>query len=258
MNDQFYIGWEDKAAPGLRGFVRLAVLGLLILAIGAALVLAAAQHVTSASIFEWGEIKKFAGILEMEPYPHLLVPRPGEAGGQQGFSTYYLVAPFKHGLDRARFAGLDGKSVSLEGTLIYRASQTMVEAVPDSIKAVDKPIPALGGEETVGLGLQTLEGEIVDSKCFLGVMNPGQLLPHRACAIRCIAGGIPPILLVRQKSGLPVYLLLVSDDGKAVNQQVLDMVAEPVKITGEVERQGDLLILRADPGTYQRLSRQSL
>jgi hypothetical protein len=37
-----------------------------------------------------------------------------------------------------------------------------------------------------------------------------------------------------------------------VNQQVLDMVAEPVEITGEVERQGDLLILRADPATYRR------
>src|SRR5580658_1555513 len=170
MNDEFYIGWEDKAAPGLRGFVRMAVLGLLILAMGSALVLAVAQHVTSASVFEWGELKKFSGILEMEPYPHLLVRRPGEVGGQTGFSAYYLVAPFKHGLDRARFAGFDGKSVSLEGTLIYRAGQTMVEAVPDSIKAADKPIAPLQGAETAGLGRQTLEGEIVDSKCFLGVM----------------------------------------------------------------------------------------
>jgi hypothetical protein len=50
----------------------------------------------------------------------------------------------------------------------------------------------------VSLGTQTLIGEIVDSKCYLGVMNPGALIPHRACAIRCISGGIPPVLLVRQ------------------------------------------------------------
>jgi len=31
------------------------------------------------------------------------------------------------------------------------------------------------------------------------------------------------------------------------------MVAEPVEITGEVERQGELLILRADPATYRRV-----
>ncbi len=96
-------------------------------------------------------------------------------------------------------------------------------------------------------------GEIVDSKCFLGVMNPGQLTPHRACAIRCISGGVPPVLLVRQRDGPAIYLLLVSAEGKPVNKQVLDMVAEPLEITGEVERQGELLILRADPATYRKL-----
>jgi len=29
--------------------------------------------------------------------------------------------------------------------------------------------------------------------------------------------------------------------------------AEPVEISGEVERQGELLILRADPSTYRRV-----
>jgi hypothetical protein len=98
-------------------------------------------------------------------------------------------------------------------------------------------------------------GEIVDSKCFLGVMNPGQLTPHRACAIRCISGGIPPVLLVRSKNGPAIYLLLVAADGKPVNPQVLDLVAEPVQITGEVERQGGLFILLADPSTYRRVTR---
>jgi hypothetical protein len=31
------------------------------------------------------------------------------------------------------------------------------------------------------------------------------------------------------------------------------MAAEPLEITGEVERQGGLLILRADPATYRKL-----
>ena len=84
-------------------------------------------------------------------------------------------------------------------------------------------------------------------------MNPGQLTPHRACAIRCISGGVPPVLLVRPKGEPAKYFLLVSADGKAVNKQVLDLVAEPVEITGQVERQGDLMILRADPNTYLRL-----
>jgi hypothetical protein len=254
MNDEFYIGWEAKAAPGIGKFVRLVVVLLVIAAIGLALAIAAVQHSIGVSVFEWGTVKKFSGILQTEPYPHLLVRRPGETGAHGNFSTYYLVAPFKFGLDRGKLSALDGKSISLEGTLIYRGNQTMVEALPDSIRAADRQAASLPGAEKIELGRRTFTGEIVDSKCFLGVMNPGQLLPHRACAIRCISGGIPPVLLVRQKDAPPIYLLLVSAEGKPVNQQVLDLVAEPVQITGEVERQGDLLILRADPSTYHRIN----
>jgi len=51
-----------------------------------------------------------------------------------------------------------------------------------------------------------------------------------------------------------LHLLLLSNDGRPVNKQVLDMVAEPVRITGEVERQGEMLILRADPAAYRRMA----
>lgn len=273
MNDEFYIGWEAKAAPSIGKAVHKAVLCLLILALLVPAVLAISQHMIGTSVFEWGTVKKFSGVLKLQPYPHLLVPRPGTTGAQPGFSTYYLVAPFKFGLDREKLSALDGENVSLQGTLIYRGNQTMVEALPDSIKAADQPSDG-GARHSVragandlsdgaqgtdapyqSLGRQTLVGEIMDSKCFLGVMNPGQLTPHRACAIRCISGGVPPVLLVRQKNGPAIYLLLVSADGKPVNQQVLDLVAEPLEITGEIERQGDLLILRADPATYRRVDK---
>jgi hypothetical protein len=253
MNDEFYIGWEAKAAPGIGRTVRRAVIGLLILALLVPAVLAISQHMIGTSVFEWGNVKKFSGVLKLQPYPYLLVPRPGSKGEQPDYSTYYLIAPFKHGLDREKLSALDGKPVSLQGTLIYRGNQTMVEALPESIRAAEGKSPSFEDSTKTSLGRQTLVGEIVDSKCFLGVMNPGQLTPHRACAIRCISGGVPPVLLVRQKEGPAIYLLLVSADGKPVNQQVLDRVAEPLEITGEVERQGDLLILRADPATYQRV-----
>ena len=252
MNDEFYIGWEDKAAPDLGRFVRRIVWLLLIAVFGGALALAARQRTIGVSVFEWGTVKSFSGILKLAPYPHLLVPRSRTANAQNEFSTYYLVAPFKHGLDQENSSALDGKTVSLKGTLIYRGNQTMVEALPDSIKIADPQLPLPVDGETVSLGRQTFVGEIVDSKCYLGVMNPGQFIPHRDCAILCISGGIPPILFVRQKIGPPIYLLLASADNQPVNQQVLDLVAEPVQITGDVERQGNLLILRADPATYRR------
>jgi hypothetical protein len=253
MNDEFYIGWEAKVAPGIGKAVRRVVVGLLLSALLVAVALATSQRMIGPSVFEWGNVKRFSGTLRATPYPHLLVPRPGNLDGQPRFSTYYLVAPWKFGLKPEAIAPFDGQRVTLKGTLIYRGNQTMVE-VSDGSLQVDKtsfitsPLPQI-----IPLGRQTLTGEIVDSKCFLGVMNPGQLTPHRACAIRCISGGVPPVLLVRQRNGPAIYLLLVSADGKPVNQQVLDFVAEPVEITGEVERQGDLLILRANPATYHRL-----
>jgi hypothetical protein len=49
-------------------------------------------------------------------------------------------------------------------------------------------------------------------------------------------------------------LLLVSPEDKPVNDQVLNFVAEPLEIAGEVVRQGELLTLRVDPETFRRLA----
>ncbi len=256
--NEFYIGWEAKAAPGIGSTVRWAIAVLLLAAFSAAAILACAQRLVGASVFEWGRTKTFAGVLKLEPYPHLLVPRPGQSAALPSFSSYYLVAPWKFGLPMDKLAGFDSKPVSLKGTLIYRESQTMIEVRPDSIAATSETnlaprISNLSSLDTRQSSPVTFRGEIVDSKCFLGVMNPGQLTPHRACAIRCISGGVPPVLLVRPKGQPAKYFLLVSADGKPINKQVLDLVAEPVEITGRVEYQGDLMILRADPKTYRRL-----
>ena len=254
MNDDFYIGWQPKAQPGIGRAIRRAVVILLLTAILVPAALAVSQRLIGAGVFEWGTLKTFTGILQAKPYPCLLVPRPGQSGLLPAYSAYYLVAPWKFGLRPDQVAAFDGRPVTLKGTLIYRENQTMIEAVPDSIHvgetATNRPAEL---PTAMSLGRQTLTGEIVDSKCFLGVMNPGQLAPHRACAIRCISGGIPPVLLVRTPQGPPLYFLLVSAEGKPVNSQVLDLVAEPVQVTGDVERQGELLILRADPATYRRV-----
>ena len=251
MSDEFYIGWQTQAPTGIRSHIRKAIVLLAALALGLAVLLALAQKTIGVAAFEWGHLKTFTGILRTDPVPHLVVSQPGHGSGQ---SAYYLVAPFKFGLDEETIAALDGKGVTLKGTLIYRDNQTMIEAVPDSIKATSGIAP-VSLQTVTNFGRQTFVGEIVDSKCYLGVMNPGRLTPHRACAVRCISGGIPPILLVRQSEGPPLCFLLVSAEGRPVNIEVLDMVAEPVEITGEVVHDGSLMILRANPATYQRVKK---
>lgn len=88
---------------------------------------------------------------------------------------------------------------------MYRDGQTLIStksATPLETDASVSKDDLLAGES---LGEFTLQGEIVDSKCYLGVMRPGNTKTHRACAVRCIAGGVPPVLLVRDAQGDAMY-----------------------------------------------------
>ena len=251
MNDDFYIGWQDKAPECYSRITRRAVSVTLALALLAGLGLAASQRLIGVAFFEWGEVKEFTGTLHVDPYPHLVVRANATNAGVQHIAAP-LVAPFKFGLKREEVAAFDGKPVTLRATRIYRDGQLMLEVEPKSVKLGDADVAGVK-VDAVSLGRHTFRGEIVDSKCWMGVMNPGVLTPHRACAVRCISGGIPPMLLVRREGAVPLNLLLVSPDNQPVNEVVLDLVAEPVEITGEVVRQGGLIVLRANPKTYRRV-----
>jgi hypothetical protein len=261
MNDDFYIGWEGKAPASHGRVTRRAVLAMLAIVLVAGAGFAASQRLIGTAFFEWGNVKEFSGVLRPDPYPHLVIPAEGTNGTALAAP---LVAPFKFGVKRTDIAVFDGRLVKLRGTRIHRDGRLMIELVPGSITAAsDSLSPSAreragvrGPSETpVSLGQQTFRGEIVDSKCWMGVMNPGVLTPHRACAVRCISGGIPPMLLVRREGAPALNLLLTDAAGAPVNDRVLDFVAEPVEITGEVVRYGELLTLRADPAGYHRVTR---
>ncbi len=243
--DPFYIGYLPTAPRPIATHVRKGVIGLLVLAPLLAVVLAAAQHTFDVAFFEFGNVRTFAGTVVVDPHPLLLVDRPGG-----GSSRYYLVAAGKFGAG-PMVADVVGQRVQLEGTLIYRDDQTMLEVVDGSVEAVAGAVQR--GPDEVAHGTMTLRGEIVDSKCYLGVMKPGSTKPHRACASLCIRGGIPPLFVQRNQDGVGTYLLLVGADGSTINQEVLGWVAETVAITGEVVQVGDQWILRADPSAIERL-----
>jgi nitrite reductase/ring-hydroxylating ferredoxin subunit/DMSO/TMAO reductase YedYZ heme-binding membrane subunit len=247
----FFVGYLPKVAGGLARFLRPRVVALVASTAILAVLVTAAQRPFSTAVFEYGETRTFDGWVQEIPYPTLLVERPG---ADARYSRYLLVNQGKLGAtdDLAPFSD---KLVRLTGTLVFRDDRTMIELVPDSVQLTGDGRPAPGTETLVGesLGTHTFKGEIVDSKCFLGVMKPGNLKPHRACATRCISGGVPPVLLVRRADETALYLFLTDPDGGAVNDRVLDLVAEPVEITGKVLRYDDLLVLQADPETFSRI-----
>ena len=237
----FYIGYLPKAPTGLSRFVRRVIVALDLLALIVALVLSLGQMPFAKSYFEFGKLRDFEGTVVARPYPSLIITRPGQADQGDSTSEYLLVAPGKHGADDL-VRSFDGKDVHLRGQLIYRDGKTMVEIEPGSIRQNNRQSAEQPGTKT--LGALTVTGEIVDSKCYLGVMNPGNGKVHRDCASRCLSGEIPP-LFIDSESGR--QFILVSEDEKALPYAAIkEFMAEPLSITGELLQRGDVQVLRID------------
>jgi hypothetical protein len=244
---EFYVGYFPRAGAALAGFLRRRIVSLITiiaaLAAGAALL----SPRLGSGRFEYGLSRNFDGRVIESPYPVLAVPRPGSA--HPAWSYYVLVGQGKHGAAPA-VRGLDGRDVRLSGTLIHRDGNTAIEVVdqPAARPGPDRPLDPIED-----LGNIVLTGEIVDSKCHLGVMTPGEGVTHRGCAVQCIRGGAPPLLVARDSTGRDWRFLLTDATGAAVGSRILDLVAVPVRVKGRASRLGELLYLAVEPSTIERL-----
>jgi hypothetical protein len=225
---EFYVGYLPMPV-NLKRTIRRVVIALDVLLAVVAAILIIGQNPFAASTFEFQQYRDFRGTLLAEPYPALAVR------GQE--PPWLLVGPGKHGVGDLR--QWSGREVALKGERIYRtrgaAQEHMIELVPGSLTAGGEGVPVRGHED---LGEVQLTGEIVDSKCYFGVMSPGAGKVHRDCAVRCISGGIPPAFLVRDSSGNTVTLLLAN-----WQRELLEHIAEPVSIHGRLSRAAGRLTL---------------
>jgi hypothetical protein len=231
---EFFVGYIPKTPPGIARLIRGVVAGLLIGAGLTALALVSHQSGFPPAFFEFSQTQNWEGVIVEQPYPTLAA----------GSSRYLLVAVGKHGADQET-SPFAGKPVHLRGKLIHRDGHAMIEVVPGSITNAGRAdAPAIS---EVDLGEVTVAGEIVDSKCYMGVMNPGEGKVHRDCAVRCISGGIPPAVLVHNASGSDLYLLADAAGNPIQPARILDRVGEPVNISGRLVHAGESMVLKADP-----------
>jgi len=247
--NEFYVGYLPRAPVGIARRIRALVVLLFILAAIAAVVFARVQRTFAPSVFEYGKVSTFEGTIETNPYPILIVAGPGSA--EPKALRYLLVAEGKHGAD-SQVAAFTGKNVQLRGTKIYRDNQTMIEIMTGSISVIgDSKQPWPASKE---LGNFELTGEIVDSKCYLGVMNPGNGKVHRDCAVRCLSGGIPPVFATNDFNGRPAILILTDPSRVPLPKEAfLRRVAQPVRISGKVIQTGGTLFLETQPSEISPL-----
>ncbi len=237
-SDSFYIGYAPHAPVPLARHTRQAVLAILLLAGCSVGALALAQPQFAAATFEYGHLRTISGRLYAHPYPMLMTDSSG------GPRQYLLAGQGKHG---AR-APVDGRLVSVLGTLIRRGNSAMLEVSSVSVAAgaTNEPPPA-----QTDLGTFTLTGEIVDSKCWSGVMAPGEGKTHLACAVRCLSGGLPPLLVIKNEEGHQRQLILTDAAGGPMPRTLLRSVGRPVTVSGRLLKEGELFFLRAAPAAIR-------
>jgi hypothetical protein len=239
--NEFYVGYLPKAPSGIARKMKIVIVVLFAAATTCAVVFAALQRTYSRSFFESGKERTFEGVIDTSPYPTLL--SPSDAANSSGL-RYLLVAKGKHGAD-SQVAAYVGKSVRLRGTLIYRDDQKMIVLSAGSIAALDDAQQNQVRQKS--FGEFDLVGEIVDSKCYFGNMNPGNGKVHRDCAVRCLSGGIPPVFATNDFNGSPAVLQLVGPNQKPLPKEAfLDHVAQPMRIHGTVVQIGNALLLETE------------
>ncbi len=239
-HDDFYVGYVDETPPGVGRFARRLAVGLVVLAAATGLGLALLLERFDEGVFEYGTVRDYTGELLVDPHPRLITA-DGPAEG------YLLVAVGKHGLDVGEAPGrprpnASSREIELTGTLIRNPEAAMLEVHSVELSGQVGEGGTAEAPDSPG-DAQTLTGEIVDTKCYLGAMKPGRGKPHRDCASLCIRGGIPAALLVRTKSGERQLVHLMHASGRPVGPEVLDWVGQPVEVTGLLHHESDRVSL---------------
>lgn len=255
--DEFFVGYLPVPV-GLARFARgVAVLALVGLA-GLAAALTSVQRPLGQGQFAWDTESEYCGRLQTSPIPGIWT-RPTGAAADIPFTGAFLplVGEGKHGPGPQLLAAGD-RDLALRGHRIERYGKQLIEVTGEIAgPSTAMTAPGLAPPAQVPLGRQRLRGEIVDSKCWFGVMKPAQGKAHKDCAIRCISGGAPPAFVVRSAGAdgreRTLVLLLTATDGAPLGPRILDLVAEPVEIEGEVSRLGDQWVLSTDPATIHRI-----
>ncbi len=238
----FYVGWQEEMPKEhkstVKKFIILIFIALPILAFS----IIYAQRGFNNHQFELGKSTELTGIYHSSPVPVLEVLKTEM---KPDLSNYVMLVGYgKLGAEgimediEALKGDLDGKRVTLKGTMIYGDGKAVLELTKktNSLITIHKDvIYPIVANKILSSNFDNVVGEIVDPKCYFGVMKPGEGKIHKSCATRCISGGIPPVFKTRNFQNENEYFILLGEKGEKINRQILDKIAEKVSISGRTE-----------------------
>jgi len=235
----FFIGWQENVPEGISYFYRRFKWPFFLSLPLLFFLLVWLQKPFNDHQFEFGSLTEVTGIYYEQPVPILvadLTSIPADLSPE-----ILLVGYGKFGAEgimqgiAAQHGSLNGKKITLAGTLIYGDGKTLMELTEE-----EDALREVGGEQSNNLARLdgrspvSLSGEVIDPKCYFGVMKPGTGKTHKSCAIRCISGGIPPMF--RHETGNEEqkyrYYLMFDKGNNKINKEILPYVAERMNLQG--------------------------
>lgn len=242
QRDPFYVGYLP-APRKHRGAMMLVIILVMVWACFASLLFVLAQRSPGEAVWDISNERTWTGLLIEDPYPMLVTAD----------DTLLVVSMGKLGAHN-QLASFFSTQVTITGYELQREGRRMIELSPGSIRPVliadQTPItrPEL---EIIDESAHTYIGEIIDGKCYLGAMKPGDGFAHRACAVLCLTGGLPPMFAPQHTRGAQALPLILYDNAAHIPEDLHAFVACPVEFEARAARIGSVPVLVVETGSIR-------
>ena len=267
MKNDFYVGYFPKAPKPLARWLRRVIATLILVFALLAIFVAGNQGRFARTNFEYGQPTELKGVVSLSPVPRLIIETGRNRQGIAMTKSILLVNFGKSGVmeifrqvEKESGRPLADLEFTLSGSLIYGEGKVVFELTGQraSILAYTPLAKPYAPAMVSDLGTQSIDGEIIDPKCYFGVMKPGFGKVHRSCAIRCIAGGISPVMATKDDEGHKQFILLAGKNNTSNNDLISRLAGKPLTISGQLALVDDWLVLNYDEQALAQIQNQAL